>query len=118
MAVAAGYLGLGIGQFLPDDDPLNTGKKFDKWLKKLERGMRLAKISTPSLMVDAMFQEGGDLLETIADAIPDLPIRPEADGGARNDYEAVRDKLLDHWTPKRNISHATMKFMNLQQMDG
>lgn len=108
MATAAGYVGLGNGKFIPDEDSLNTGKKFEKWLKALERSMRLAKITTASLKVDALYQEGGEHLEEVATNLPDFP---PLEGGQRNAYEEVREKLLLYWTPKKNTSHKTMIFM-------
>ena len=73
MAIAAGYVGLGNGKFISDEDSLNTGKKFEKSLKTLERSMRLAKITTVSLKVDDLYQEGGEHLEEGATNLPDLP---------------------------------------------
>ena len=115
MATAAGYVGLGIGKFIIDEDSLSTGKKFEKWLKALERSMRLAKITSASLKVDAFYQQGGEHLEEVATNLPDLP---PLEVGQRNAYEEVREKLLLYWTPKKNKSHTTMIFMRLSQNKG
>ena len=99
---------MGNGKFILDEDLLNTGKKFEKWLTALERSMRLAKITTASLKVDALYEKGGEHLEKVATNLPDLP---PLGRGQRNAYEEVREKLSLYWTPKKNTSHTTMIFM-------
>ena len=75
--------------------------------------MRLSGITAAARKLDALYQEGGDHLEDFANNLDNFPARAEQDGGPRDAYEEVRDKLLAYWTPGRNVSHATMKFMNL-----
>ena len=116
--MAAGFVGFGVGKFIPEEDALNVGKKFTKWIRNLERSMRLSGITAAARKIDALYQEGGDHLEDIANNLDNLPARAAQDGGPRDAYEEIRDKLLAYWTPRRNVSHATMKFMNLVQKPG
>ena len=111
--MAASFIGFGEGKFIPEEDVLNVGKKFTKWIRNLERNMGLSGIAAAAKKLDSLYQEGGDHLEDIANNLDNVPARAEQDGGPRYAYEEFRDKLLAYWTPRRNVSHATMKFMNL-----
>ena len=79
--MVAGFVGFGVGKFIPEEDALNVGKKFTKWIKNLERSMRLSGITAAARKVDAFYQEGGDHLEDIANNLDNLPARAEQDGG-------------------------------------
>ena len=114
----ADFVGFGVSKFIPEEDALNVGKKFTKWIRNLERSMRLCEITAAVGKLGALYQEGGDHLDDIANNLDNLPTRAEQDGGPRDAYEEVRDKLLAYWTPRTNVSHATMKFMNLVQKLG
>ena len=116
--MAAGFVGFGVGKFIAEKDALNVGKKFGKWIRNLERSMRLAGITVSARRLDALYQEGGDHLADIANNLDNLPARAEDDGDPRDAYEEVQDKTLAYWTPRRNVSHATMKFINLVQKPG
>ena len=113
--MAAGFVGFGVGKFIPEEDALNVGTKVTNWIRNLERSTRLSGITAAVRKLDALYQEGGDHLEDIANNLDNLPARAKEDGGPRDAYQEVRDKLLAYWTPRRNVSHATMKFMNLVQ---
>ena len=83
--------------------------------QKLGEKHEIIWITAAARKLDALYQEGGDHLEDIANNLDNLPARAEQDGGPRDAYEEVWDKLLAYGTPRRNVSHATMKFMNLVQ---
>ena len=80
--MAAGFVGFGVGKLIPED-ALNVGKKFTKWNRNLERYMKLSGITAAAWKLDALYQEGGDHLEDIANNLDNLPAHAEEDGGPR-----------------------------------
>ena len=43
--MVAAFVGLGVGKFIPQEDALNVGKKFTKWIRNFERSIRLSGIT-------------------------------------------------------------------------
>ena len=79
--MAAGFVGFGVDKVIPEEDALNVWKKFTKWIRNLERSMRLSGITAAARKVAALYQEGGDHLEDIASNLDNLPACAKQDGG-------------------------------------
>ena len=43
--------GFGVGEFMPEEDVMNVGNKFTKWIRNLERSTRLAGITAAALLI-------------------------------------------------------------------
>ena len=67
----------------------NFGKKFTKWIRNLERSMRLSGITAAARKLDALHQKGGDHLKDITNNLDNLPAGSEQNGGPRDVYEGM-----------------------------
>ena len=97
--------------FLPTEDQLSTGKAWEEWLEDMEREFRYFRISNPADRKDAMIIYGGKELARLEKSLPD-PI------GDLDEYEKLRKKLNDYFSPKRNKHYARYMFLKLRPLEG
>lgn len=97
--------------FLPTEDQLSTGKAWEEWLEDIEREFRYFRISNPADRKDAMIIYGGKELARLEKSLPD-PV------GDLNEYEKLRKKLNDYFSPKRNKHYARYMFLKMRPLAG
>ena len=97
--------------FLPTEDQLSTGKAWEEWLEDIEREFRYFRISNPADRKDAMIIYGGKELARLEKSLPD-PV------GDLNEYEKLRMKLNDYFSPKRNKHYARYMFLKMRPLAG
>lgn len=98
--------------FRVTEDQLSTGKEWEDWLEAIEREFRFFKISNPIDKKDALIIYGGKEIARLEKSLPD-----PADGSL-NEYEKLRKKLNDYFTPKRNKHHARYIFLKMKPIPG
>ena len=80
----------------------------------IEREFRYFRISNPIDRKDALIIYGGKEIARIEKSLPD-PADPDGD---MNDYEKLRKKLNDYFSPKRNKHYARYMFLKLRPLAG
>ena len=97
--------------FIPGDDQINTGRAWDDWIEEIEREFRYFKITDPIDKKDALIIYGGKEIARLEKSLPN-----PAD--AMNDYEKLRKKLNDYFTPKKNKQYARYLFLKMKPTHG
>ena len=97
--------------FTPGDDQLTTGKVWDEWLEKIEREFRFFRITDPVDKQDALLIYGGKEISRLAKSLPNPT-------GELNEYEKLKKKLNNYFTPKKNKHYARYLFLKMKQTHG
>ena len=99
---------------LPSEDQLSAGKAWEEWLDDIEREFRYFRISNPIDRKDALIIYGGKEIARLEKSLSD-PADPD---GEMNDYEKLRKKLNDYFSPKRNKHYARYMFLKMIPLAG
>ena len=97
--------------FIPGDDQINTGRAWDDWIEEIEREFRYFKITDPIDKKDALIFYGGKEIARLEKSLPNPT-------DAMNDYEKLRKKLNDYFTPKKNKQYARYLFLKMKPTHG
>ncbi|XP_015762118.1 PREDICTED: uncharacterized protein LOC107341222 [Acropora digitifera] len=97
--------------FIPGDDQLTTGKIWDEWLEEIEREFWFFRITDPMDKKDALLIYGGKVISRLEKSLPN-PM------GELNEYEKLKRKLNDYFTPKKNKHYARYLFLKMKQTHG
>ncbi len=100
--------------FIPSSDQISTGKLWEEWAESIEREFRYFKITEPLDKKDALIIFGGKEIARLSKSLPDPIANP--DGPQLNEYELLRSKLNDYFTPIRNIHHARYIFLQMKPL--
>ncbi|XP_028407514.1 uncharacterized protein LOC114530123 [Dendronephthya gigantea] len=102
---------LKIRPFAPGDDQITTGKAWDDWLEEIEQELRYFKISNPIDKKDAPIIYGGKEIARLEKSLPNP-------AGELDEFDKLRTKLNDYFTPKKNKHHARYLFLKLRPNQG
>ena len=97
--------------FAPKDDQISTGKAWDEWLEEIERELRYFKITEPADKKDAFIIYGGKEIARLKKSLPNRP-------GELDEYDKLKTKLNNYFTPKKNKHHARYLFFKLRPNHG
>ena len=97
--------------FIPGDDQITTGRAWDDWIEEIEREFRYFKITDPIDKKDALIIYGGKEIARLEKSLPNPT-------DAMNDYEKLRKKLNDYFTPKKNKQYARYLFLKMKPAHG
>ena len=97
--------------FIPGDDQINTGKAWDDWIEEIEQEFRYFRITDPLDEKDALIIYGGKEIARLEKSLPD-----PTDG--LNDYDKLRKKLNDYFTPNKNKQYARYLFLKMKPTHG
>ena len=100
--------------FLPNEDQLSTGKAWEEWLDDIEREFRYFRISSPTDRKDAMVIYGGKEIARLEKSLSD----PDDPNGRMNEYEKLRKKLNDYFSPRQNKHYSRYMFLKLRPLAG
>ena len=95
------------------EDTINTGPKWDRWLKQFETRLRFFKIAEVEDKIDALNIYGGDMVVDLIEHLPD--VTPPVGQDDPSAYDKVINKLNNHFKPMSNPLHAEYKFSKLVQ---
>ena len=96
--------------FHPSSDQIQAGQEWEEWLEGIEREFRYFKITDAQDKKDAIIIYGGKELARLERSLAN-----PTDG---DDYEKLRKKLNDYFTPKKNKHHARYNFLKMRPLDG
>ena len=88
------------------EDPSETGKCWEDWLEAIEREFCYFKITDPIDKTDALLIYGGKTIASLTKSLPD-----PTEG---NDYAKLRNKLKNHYLPKKNKHHSPYLFLQMR----
>ena len=100
--------------FRPSEDRLSTGKAWEEWLEDIEREFRYFRISSPADRKDAMIIYGGKEIARLEKSLSD----PDDPDGQLNEYEKMRKKLNDYFSPRQNKHYSRYMFLKLSPFAG
>lgn len=92
--------------FTIPDEQIATGKAWEEWLEGIEREFRFFRITEAQDKKDAIIIYGGREIARLEKSLPD--------SAGDNVYEITRNKLNEHFTPKKNKHHARYLFLKLK----
>ena len=101
---------LRIGPFIPTEDLIQNGRKWEEWLESMERELRYFRIKEDQDKEDALIIFGGPEIARLKKSLPD----PE--NGDR--YTKLKTKLGNYFKPQQNKQHSRYKFNKLRQTEG
>ena len=97
--------------FISGDDQINTGKAWDDWIEEIERKFQYFRITDPLNKKDALIIYGGKEIARLEKSLPDPT-------DELNDYDKLRKKLNDYFTPKKNKQYARYLFLKVKPTHG
>ena len=100
--------------FRPSEGQLSTGKAWEEWLEDIEREFRYFRISSPADRKDAMIIYGGKEIARLEKSLSD----PDDPDSQLNEYEKMRKKLNDYFSPRQNKHYSRYMFLKLRPFAG
>lgn len=97
--------------FVPKDDQITTGKAWEEWLEEIVRELRYFGISDPADKKYALIIYGGKEIARLEKILPNP-------SGELDEYDKLKTKLNNYFTPKRNKHHDRYLFLKLRPDHG
>ena len=93
--------------FVHPDVQITTGKAWEEWIEGIEREFRYFRITEPVDKKDALIIYGGKEVARLEKSLPN----PTAE---LNEYDKLKTKLNEYFTPKKNKHHTRYLFLKMK----
>ena len=104
--MAEGGRNLKIIPFVVGEDHMTTGEQWDEWIEELELELRFLEITDPSKKKDALMLYGGREVRKLEKSLQDP--------GTGDKYDKLKSKLMEYFSPKRNIYYHRYVFLAMK----